>query len=1215
MVAGAVALTIVIGAVVTLAAPASADVTTTITSGGAPVTVTIATAGENAALTFTGAAGQRVFVGFSNNTIANNQCCNTIAYIKKPDGSALTSMVRFIEGNTNYIDTATLPTAGTYTIYVDPTASQTGSITVTLYDVAPDPAPSVTPTAAGASVSMTTTGPGQNVAPTFTGSAGQRIFVGFSNNTIANNQCCNTTAWIKAPDGSALTSMVRFIEGSTNFVDTATLSANGTYTVVVDPQAFNVGSITVTLYSAPADPAPALTPTESGASASMTTANVGQNFGPTFTASAGQRVFVAFSNNTIANGQCCNTTAWIKAPDGSALTSIARFIDGSSTNYIDTTALPTSGTYTVVVDPQAFNFGSITASVYLVPPDANETLELTSLGSPYTFTTASPGHGALLTFDGTTSEPVSVKLTANTITGGGVCALAARILNPDGSTLSNNICVTSSGATLGSVTLPADGLYSIVVDPTGAGVGSVVITLYLEAPEVTPGGELYEDVVYTSGGSYSVSATADLPSGIKRTWLEQTGTGEIATSATCNAGPGACPQQVETTSSVDTSQLAEGEHVFVAKALGSNGKQSDDEVWRIFVDRTAPSSPSGFRVETYDTGGGIATLAWDEGGDPDLPGDVDGAGPESYDYRYRVDAQAWSDWLSTADPSAPVAAAPGSGVALEVKESDGAGNVSPLASTTLFVSGAEAAPDTAEVQEPAFIGQVGPLDAQIPDDTQALSFVPTEPCGPGFVDNANAQTWSFTNCDGTWDIYRDCFDDFEQGGRFTVGPGYIAHMKPPGLNSRPLVRDDRIRTTLDDLSTGPTSFGPLGGMNGGLGTFGFHYARSTNPPGQVPSSRDVTRDPLPQSEADVTSVPDGVRNARKVPVIEGRQCAGKNGNANYGVYAVTHPPKLNSSGAPNNPRFDSQGNVRFAVSVWFRDEWGNTGFGPNADGDTNQTGDALARVTYTYIFQSNVVRAWMVVTTFSSTSDGAFRYIKEPKFVAVLRGGGFSRLKVFGGAKGGLALPNKKNNRSEVRDGSVFGSTEPLRPRQIGYNDRTRVQWDYGSDACSNNNCFNAVMRAYPVVATTTGGARIGRAAPLWEQTEDLNKHLGSGLDWWARESGAKRLSRGKAYPRDTEIETLWPCTEAKTKPSPIDTAIASEHASTNIVIRRRWEIGGWKATATSVPFVLSGAIFSGWNGGRGPWDCEPLQVKFPDGFESFGTFASYSIGPGWTLK
>jgi hypothetical protein len=270
-------------------------------------------------------------------------------------------------------------------------------------------------------------------------------------------------------------------------------------------------------------------------------------------------------------------------------------------------------------------------------------------------------------------------------------------------------------------------------------------------------------------------------------------------------------------------------------------------------------------------------------------------------------------------------------------------------------------------------------------------------------------------------------------------------------------------------------------------------------------------------------------------------------------------------------------------------------------------------VTYSYIFQPSVVRAWMAVTTYGSSSGGRTRYVKEPKFTTVVRGGGFTRLKVFGGSKGTLALPSTANNRSVLVDGPVQKPGGNVSPRQVGYRDRTRVQWDYGANGCGDN-CLSVVMRAYPVISRVTGGLRVGSAAPLWQQTED--GHAGFGLDWWARISGTKHQQRAQAFPRDTRADGgVWACIWAPQKKLETEKAIRSETVTTNVLERRRWELGGYKADATSAPFVTSSVAFSGWNGGHGPYDCEEMQVKFSDSTESFGTFASYSVGPGWTLK
>src|SRR5438093_559800 len=52
---------------------------------------------------------------------------------------------------------------GTYKIFLDPTGTLTGSLTITAYDVPPDATQSITPTNAGATATLSTTVPGQKI--------------------------------------------------------------------------------------------------------------------------------------------------------------------------------------------------------------------------------------------------------------------------------------------------------------------------------------------------------------------------------------------------------------------------------------------------------------------------------------------------------------------------------------------------------------------------------------------------------------------------------------------------------------------------------------------------------------------------------------------------------------------------------------------------------------------------------------------------------------------------------------------------------------------------------------------------------------------------------------------------------------------------------------------------------------------------------------------
>jgi hypothetical protein len=84
--------------------------------------VTISTPGQNAELTFSGTADDRVSLQLSNVTMSGR----TVS-ILKPDGSTLAVLT----GINTFLDTQTLPTTGTYTIRVDPTNAATGSATLT----------------------------------------------------------------------------------------------------------------------------------------------------------------------------------------------------------------------------------------------------------------------------------------------------------------------------------------------------------------------------------------------------------------------------------------------------------------------------------------------------------------------------------------------------------------------------------------------------------------------------------------------------------------------------------------------------------------------------------------------------------------------------------------------------------------------------------------------------------------------------------------------------------------------------------------------------------------------------------------------------------------------------------------------------------------------------------------------------------------------------
>src|SRR5439155_11398787 len=104
--------------------------------------------------------------------------------------------------------------------------------------------------------------------------------------------------WLLAPDGSCLVSGTYGMGG---FVDVRTLPTSSGYAIVVDPSGAAVGSLTLTLYDVPADPAYTISP--GGAPVTVSTGVPGQNARLAFTGSGGERVSLALRAGTTRLGK------------------------------------------------------------------------------------------------------------------------------------------------------------------------------------------------------------------------------------------------------------------------------------------------------------------------------------------------------------------------------------------------------------------------------------------------------------------------------------------------------------------------------------------------------------------------------------------------------------------------------------------------------------------------------------------------------------------------------------------------------------------------------------------------------------------------------------------------------------------------------------------------------------------------------------------------
>jgi large repetitive protein len=423
----------------------SARSSLSISPGGPPVTVTSVT-GESIPVKFNGTAGERVSLALTNVTMLIAQVS-----IVSPSGASLAST--YAGGGGGFVDTTTLPATGAYTINVAPLASSTGSMTLQLYDVPPDASANATP--GGAAVSVSTTTPGQNARVTFNGSANQRISINIANATFQF-----AFLSIVKPDGSTLGNNRILGPGST-FIDTTTLPSAGAYAIVIDPYGASTGSASVQIYDVTPDAGGPIAP--SGAPVTVTTTVPGQNGRLTFAGTAGQRVSLRISNVTYSSA-----TAQLLDPSGNAVGGSVFF--GTGGGFVDTRTLPSTGNYSITIDPPNMTTGSATFTLYSVPPDVTGTI---TLGSSLVTSISTPGQNANYTFDGTAGQRISLKIGPSTMSMGYVS-----ITGPGGVQVVSRTLFSSFETFVDARALPATGTYTLTVDPYNDATGFATVTLY-----------------------------------------------------------------------------------------------------------------------------------------------------------------------------------------------------------------------------------------------------------------------------------------------------------------------------------------------------------------------------------------------------------------------------------------------------------------------------------------------------------------------------------------------------------------------------------------------------------------------------------------------------------------------------------------------------------------------------------------------------------------
>jgi YD repeat-containing protein len=251
----------------------------------------------------------------------------------------------------------------------------------------------------------------------------------------------------------------------TGFLEPVALTATGTYTFVLAPNAPGTGSASVTVYDVPADVTGPIAP---GSGIPISLLTPGRNARLTFAGTAGNRVAVKTESTTTIPAGLLK----VLLPNGSPLGSVG-FIAGN-TGFLDTLPLPTSGTYTVLVDPNSANVGDTTVTLYSVPADT--TGSVTINGQPPVPLTLVTGQNGSLTFTGTQNQQVTVRVTGNTM---GSVNVKLKFVSGGSETILAQATSSGSNFDLLPATLPAQGTatYTITIDPQSANSGTLNINV------------------------------------------------------------------------------------------------------------------------------------------------------------------------------------------------------------------------------------------------------------------------------------------------------------------------------------------------------------------------------------------------------------------------------------------------------------------------------------------------------------------------------------------------------------------------------------------------------------------------------------------------------------------------------------------------------------------------------------------------------------------
>jgi hypothetical protein len=398
----------------------------------------------------------------------------------------------------------------------------------------------ISPSLNGTLASVTINTPGQYGQLIFNGTPGQSASVLLSNYGFSGGW---STAGITIlnPDGSTLVSnsVCPYLnEGCVPFQNAESLPATGIYTLEIVPESGETGSVSFTLWEF-SNLSGTIT---SGVPVPVTINDGGQEELLTFNGTAGEEATVNLSNFTFSNGGWSTLNVSILNPDGSTLlsTSVCPYLNEGCNLFVNAVTLPTTGTYTLVIAPPNGETGGVLVTLELF----NNLVSPIVPGNPTPVTINTQGQDEQLTFFGAVGQTAAVQLINPVYVGSDWVTVNVSLLNPDGTTLFNNsVCVyveRGCDLSMGPITLPQTGVYTLVVAPQGGATGSVTVLVTLSTPKAVTVNASLAPVESYFGSAVSVNLALTASSGaIPTGTVSCSGAGVTSSVVTVNAIGGA----------------------------------------------------------------------------------------------------------------------------------------------------------------------------------------------------------------------------------------------------------------------------------------------------------------------------------------------------------------------------------------------------------------------------------------------------------------------------------------------------------------------------------------------------------------------------------------------------------------------------------------------------------------------------------------------------